>query len=189
MPNNPQARSKETWDAVRKDYESGMSQRSLSLKYGIAQPVISRRARAEGWIVTIRPETLLTAANADLSESDTTITAKLADLALSDLVKHMDGQGNQAKLSLKEIKLLMDSLSQAHIILLTLPGGKVVESGVPVELLKYLTMEQLKELAEIEAEMDAMFEKAKAAKLAEEKEYGPRPPNVTPMRYGKEHTK
>jgi hypothetical protein len=188
MP-NPQARPPEVWAQVRKDYEAGMSQRSLSLKYGIAQPVISRRARAEHWIVTIRPETLLTAANADLSESDEDITAKLVNLAVSDLAKHMNGQGNQAKLNLKEIKLLMDSLSQAHKILLTLPGGKVVEPGVPAELLKYLTMEQLKELAEIEAEMEAMFEKAKAAKLAEEKEYGPPPPNITPMRYGKEHTK
>src|SRR5260221_869840 len=85
------------WQAIRAEYEQGISQRTLAAKYDLSQPAISQYAKAHGWLIT----RLIT------PQGDNLVDAALADLAL-----HLTKDRKKAQLDLKEHKLFADAFSQ-----------------------------------------------------------------------------
>ena len=104
------------WSAIRQAYEQGVSQHTLARQHGISQPAISKRARKEGWVIKqVIPPVLDNALDNPGPE-----TVDLAKLVLRGLARYAE-----QSLDLKEYKLLTDSLSQLHkIIVLSQPAGQ-----------------------------------------------------------------
>ena len=103
------------WSAIRTEYEAGISQRSLATKYGVQQSSISRRAANENWRIIPRitptPESII----------DASTSTDLSDMAKIKKAIALIYERLEQKPEDKNIKLLMDSLSQAQKIKMLLP--------------------------------------------------------------------
>jgi hypothetical protein len=100
------------WEAIKKDFEDGLSLRTLSAKYDVGKSTIADRSNAGHWQRT-EPGHIPDIPYTPLPEQDTEIAG---------LAKQMVGQLAtiaQTPLELKEHKLFADSLSQYHKIILT----------------------------------------------------------------------
>jgi hypothetical protein len=150
MPNSPI-----DWPTIRFQFEHGASKNTLAGVHGVSRQAIIKRARQEGWVVqqVTSPVTPVT------DEIDTSAPA-IAEQARSIIATYM-----QQNPDYKVLKMLMDSLSQAHKIELTSPSDKPTASGTPLELMPFLTNEQLSRLADLRHEMDEILETATAQKL------------------------
>ncbi len=106
------------WQAIRAEYEAGISQRTLAAKYGLSQPAISQYAKAHGWLIT----RLIT------PQGDNLVDSALADLAL-----HLTKDRTKAKLDLKEHKLFADAFSQYMKLKVLFPQEEE-SSGIYLDL-------------------------------------------------------
>jgi len=88
--------------------------------HGITQQAISKRVRKEGWIVRQVVPEVVSPTTGDDDLQPTSETVDLAKLVLRGLARYA-----KMPLDLKEYKLLCDSLSQLHkIIMLSQPAGQ-----------------------------------------------------------------
>jgi predicted transcriptional regulator len=103
------------WTSIKAEYEQGLSQRSLALKYGISQAAISQKASKEKWLIKplITPATVISSDN--LSD---------VDQAIADLMQHLTGDPKKAKLLIKEHKLFADAMSQYKKLKTTSPDDE-----------------------------------------------------------------
>ena len=99
------------WASIRADYEGGASQNSLAAKHGISHQAISKRARKEGWITRLVASPVTQVAT--IEETDDLATVEKAIALIS---RRLDEEPEN-----KDIKMLMDSLSQAYKIKILLP--------------------------------------------------------------------
>ena len=130
------------WPAIRHEYEQGVSQSTLARMHGITQQAISKRVRKEGWeVLQVVPE-VVSPTTGDDDLQPTSETVDLARVVLRGLARYA-----KMPLDLKEYKLLCDSLSQLHkIIVLSQPAGQQTNP------LQGLDLSQLtdQELAQVE---------------------------------------
>lgn len=110
------------WTAIRTQYEQGLSQRSLALKYDVSQSAISQKAKKENWLIKplIVPSSQLIADNSLVELTDLSTVEKAIRLISERLNEEPDN---------KNIKMLMDSLSQAYKIKLLVPPEEQEQSN------------------------------------------------------------
>ena len=146
------------WDAIRSDYEDGISLRTLSTKYTVPKTTIIRHQQAEGWERT-----------ADRTISRTpdrppmTKVVGLADSMIDQLAVI-----SKIPLDLKEHKLFADALSQYNKILVSDPTAQQDEAHgpVPAELLPFVDEKDL-------AAIDAILSRAQERKMEAEQKITP----------------
>lgn len=146
------------WPAIKAEFQQGISQRSLALKYGISQAAISKRASREHWVITpvITPITHVITDNPD----DPPNLMNIVDAALNDLSNYSNGTPDLAKLTLKDHKLFSDSFTQYMKAKLTIPLEQETSAYDMRVLLSHASLEQLAVLKPILANLTA---KQKAA--------------------------
>ncbi len=139
------------WLAIRSEFEQGLSQRSLALKYGIEQSTISRRATKENWriIPRITPTSECISDASDISKLS---NLEIVEKAIADLYKHLEA----GHLELTQHKLFADALNQYNKIKLTLPPEEQDLSQYDLRLLLAdATPEELAIVQPIFATIDA----------------------------------
>lgn len=162
------------WPSIRAHYEQGVSQRSLARKYGISQQAISKRALKESWVVSPFPAVVIDNVpdNQPLETSAAAIAEQARYVIAKAIQKMKEGTTALGPLTEyedhKALKLLMDSLSQAHKIELTSTSDKPTESGLPADLLDYLSMADLDAISEHQKAVEAILDEARARKLETE---------------------
>lgn len=146
------------WQAIRAEFEQGISQRSLALKYGTTQASISRHATKEHWCITPRiiPVSVIQETAEELSERD------LVQKALNQLAVYLDGEG---LIGLNQHKLFADALSQYIKLKMLFPSDQPTASGIAADLLPFLEMHELTRISELQEQIDALLEIASARKL------------------------
>jgi hypothetical protein len=157
------------WPAIRAGYERGLSKSALAREYGVSRQVIQYRAKIEQWIEPLfaSPSDHFAPLQNNKPEEEMSTVEKAIVLISERLDEKPDN---------KDIKMLMDSLSQAYKIKQIAPStDKPAENGIPADLLQYLSMEQLTELSELEAHQEKLearkneiLETAKEKKLEQE---------------------
>jgi hypothetical protein len=103
------------WEDIKKDYENGLSLRTLDTKYGVSKSSIQRHAEAENWQRGTSPTTVPFAVPDVPAENETHV----AQVARS--MVHQLATIAQSTLDLKEHKLFADALSQYNKVLITSP--------------------------------------------------------------------
>ncbi len=144
-----QMQSNVDWPSIRAEFEQGLSQRSLALKYGVSQAAISKRANKERWVITpvIMPQPEVISDNQELEPE----IASLLQAALQGLA-----QLTPQEFTLKEQKLFADALSQYNKIKLTLPPEEQDLSQYDLRLLLAdATPEELSIVQPVFATIDA----------------------------------
>ncbi len=169
------------WPAIRAKFETGISQRTLAREFGVSQAAISKQAAKNHWVISPLFKVITDNLTdnipqpSDNQEPDTSAAAIAvqARYVIAQAMQHMRQQGLTGGLldpneGHKALKLLMDSLSQAHKIELTSSSDKPTASGIAADLLPYLDNEQLAELARLRDLTDDVLEVARAKKLEAE---------------------
>lgn len=127
------------WVAIRAEYEDGISQHSLAAKYGITQQAISKRARKEQWIVHIH----MTPVHQVVTRVTDDNQQQPGDLSTVDNAIDLISRRLAEEPENKDIKMLMDSLSQAYKIKYMLPAEQGDTSAYDMrELLSFCTEEE-----------------------------------------------
>lgn len=151
------------WPTIRAQYEQGISQRSLAVKYGISQAAISKHAKKETWVVSevIIPQSAITDDNSEPVETSEQTTVEIVEKALRSLAQHL----SEDNMDLKSHKLFADALSQyVKLKLLVAPADeRPTASGLPAELLPYATLDEL-------AALDSIVKAIEERKLQQEQE-------------------
>ncbi len=149
------------WQEIRAQHEQqGISKSTLAKIHGVTRQAIQQRAHKEKWITPLAPPL---SPLAPLQEEQEVTPVAIATSLLQKIAEWAEGD-----LEPKDIKILMDALSQVHKINLTSPSDKPTVSGIAAELLSYFDTEQLHEWSELEAQQDAILEAVQAYKLEQE---------------------
>lgn len=131
------------WQAMRADYEQGMSLRALAAKYGISKTYIIEKRDREQWNrppTTDRPTTV----PMRLPSSYTPPPAPAGAIAIARAGLRLLGNNvNVQSLTLTEHKLLADSLSQYVKVLVTAPAEDESDQGIYVDFAKLPTWKRV----------------------------------------------
>src|SRR6266702_81686 len=125
------------WSAIRQEYESGISQRSLATKYNISQAAISKKASKERWVIVpvIIPQNQVISDNSsELPELE------IVQKALNHLATFLDGDG---LIGLNQHKLFADALCQYIKLKLIIPTEQENSPYDLRDVLRYCTDEEL----------------------------------------------
>lgn len=122
------------WQSIRTEYEAGASLRSLAAKYTVPKSTIESRAKTGNWS---RSDILRTS---PLPLSDLSETSDMATIekAIRLITRRLDEEPDN-----KDIKMLMDSLSQAYKIRMLVPAGEDFSAFDMREFLAGCTDEEL----------------------------------------------
>ena len=100
------------WEAIKRDYENGLSQRSLSAKYDVPKTTILRRAQSENWTRTAMDRIADQSGPVDQPPASSTVA--LASSMITQLATIA-----KVPLDLKEHNLFAQALSQYNKIVVT----------------------------------------------------------------------
>ena len=152
------------WPAIRAKYATGIPQASLAREYGVTQQAISKRALKEGWVVEHVVPPTTDSQPAQPAKHDPQNILNIIAVLLEKVAQHADQQNIEPK----DIKLLADAISQFHKIRLTSPENTSSESGLPSDLLRFLTADELSQVSTWQSHIEAMLEVARERKLESE---------------------
>jgi DNA-binding transcriptional regulator LsrR (DeoR family) len=114
------------WNAIRREYEQGVSQAQLSKRYAISQPAISRKAKREQWVKSPVISSVISPPSMPIPSIS--IDA-LADLGIQGLAVHLKNP-----LGLKDHMLLSQSLTQYVKAKILAPQGGDQETGLFIDI-------------------------------------------------------
>lgn len=169
------------WQAIRHDYESGLSLRTLAAKYNVKKSTIYDHVQAENWQKpdrtpagqpdtkvpenrTPRPATEEAPLEADSEENPTATLARGMVKQLAAIVQRATIA--EEPLDLREHKLFADSLSQYHKIIVTDASSTAGQPGQPSAqdervLLALLNKEEWEEYERHQAGMQRLLDVAR----------------------------
>ena len=157
------------WQTIRDAYEhQGVSQRTLATQYHVSQSAISKHCIAEGWVL----KSVVTPVSQPLIDNfpdpDEITTPAIA----AKLLQHIDRivREEPDTLDPRAIKLLCDGLSQIYKIQIMAAAHEqpTTKSGIPAELLAFLSMDKLQILAEHRRRIDDILDEARSKMLESE---------------------
>ncbi len=134
------------WPAIRTEYEQGFSLRSLAAKYQVPKSTIESRAKTGNWTKS----DILRTTPLPLSELSETSDMATIEKAIRLITRRLEKEPDN-----KDIKMLMDSLSQAYKIKMFLPAGDDLGADSLREFLAGCTDEQLEIVRPIIADVQA----------------------------------
>ncbi len=134
------------WPSIRFEYEQGFSLRSLAAKYQVPKSTIESRAKTGNWTKS----DILRTSPLPLSELSETSDLATIEKAIRLITRRLEEEPDN-----KDIKMLMDSLSQAYKIKMFLPAEDDLGAFDMREFLAGCTDEELEIVRPIIAAVQA----------------------------------
>lgn len=153
------------WSNIRAEYEHGASLRFLAAKYSVPKSTIESRAKVGNWSKP-KPDMIQTS---PIPLSDLPTLSETSDLSTIEKVIQLITRRLEEEPDNRDIKMLMDSLSQAYKIKLLVPAGDQEEQSLHIK--KILAEATEEELHRISPDINAII-----ARLQAEEN------NITPIR-------